>query len=246
MASKQFRLRIVLSQLAIVAVLLALPQILVDSHLISPFALAPTDQIFIKFVELIRTGVVVDALVQTLLLVFLTFLAVAVTGLVVGFCFWRWRLVRDGVEPVMLALYAIPGVIFYPLLLVLLGIGPPSIMGLGFILGVVPVIIGVQDALGSVDPVLNQTAVIMGASPTAKYFKVIFPAALADIGGALRLGFSYVVIGIISGQFLVSTGGLGKLVADYYDQFQIPSVYATAIFIVLLAALLNGILERLQ
>ena len=145
-----------------------------------------------------------------------------------------------------MALYAIPGVVLYPVLLVVLGIGAPSIVGLGILLGIVPIVLGVQNALGAVDPVLGATATILGASAFAKYTKVILPAALPGIGAALRLGFSYVVIGIISGQFLVSTGGLGKLVAQYYDQFQVADVYAASVFIVATAIVINAVLERVR
>ena len=238
--------RVLLFQLGVIAVLLALPEILVRSGLVSRFALAPTSEIAVRFYYLIADGTIVQPLLETLLLIFMTFIIVALTGLVVGFCFWRWNLSRRAFEPLMLTFYAIPGVIFYPILLVILGIGYPSIMGLGFILGCVPVVMGVQNALNGVNPVLGRTATVLGASTAAKYFKVILPAALPDIGGALRLGFSYVVIGIISGQFLVSTGGLGKLVANYYDRFQSANVYAAAVFIILLAAAINALLERLR
>jgi NitT/TauT family transport system permease protein len=195
---------------------------------------------------MIVTGEIVRPLFETLLLVVECFLIVAVSGLVLGFCFWRWTLSRQAFEPILMAIYSIPGVVFYPILLVVLGIGAPSIVGLGVLLGLVPVILGVRNALGGVDPVFAQTATILGASVWDKYTKVILPAALPGIGSALRLGFSYVVIGIISGQFLVSTGGLGKLVAQYYDQFQVADVYAAAFFIVLLAIAINALLERVK
>jgi len=244
--SKPRRSRVLLVQLAALAALLALPEILVRGGMVSRFALAPTSEIAVRFWHLVVDGTIIEPLLETLLLIFMTFVIVALTGLVIGFCFWRSDLSRRAFEPLMLTFYAIPGVIFYPILLVILGIGYPSIMGLGFILGVVPVIMGVQNALNGVNPVLGQTATVLGASTVAKYFKVILPAAMPGIGGALRLGFSYVVIGIISGQFLVSTGGLGKLVANYYDRFQSANVYAAAVFIILLAAAINAVLERLR
>lgn len=238
--------KVFLVQLGTLAVLLALPEILVRSGMVSRFALAPTSEIAVRFWRLIASGTIVDPLVETLILIAMTFIIVAVVGIVTGFCFWRWDLARRSFEPLMLTFYAIPGVVFYPILLVVLGIGYPSIMGLGFILGLVPVVMGVQNALNAVNPVLGRTATVLGASPIAKYLKVILPAALPDIGGALRLGFSYVMIGIISGQFLVSTGGLGKLVANYYDRFQTANVYAAAVFIILFAATINALLERLR
>ena len=233
-------------QLAIIVVVLALPEILVRSGLVSPFALAPTSEIAVSLWRLLTSGAIWKPLIDTILLVVMCFAIVAVSGSLIGFCFWRWSLARRAFEPLLLAFYSIPGVVFYPVLLVVLGIGSPSIMGLGLILGIVPVVLGVQNALGGVDPVLAPTATILGASAWAKYVKVILPAALPGIGAALRLGFSYVVIGIISGQFLVSTGGLGKLVAYYYDQFQVADVYATAFFIVVIAVVINGLLERVR
>lgn len=245
-ASKKSRRLVVGTQIATIIILLVFLEVLVRSGAVSRFALAPSSEIIVRFVDLIKDGTVVSPLIETLVQVFITFLAVAAVGVIVGFCFWRWSLVRRAFEPLMLAFYAIPGVIFYPVLLVVLGIGPASIMGLGFLLGVTPVVLGVRDALGAVDPVLSRTATILGASPLAKYLKVVFPAALPAVGGALRLGFSYVVIGVIAGQFLVSTGGLGKLVADYYDRFQVAEVYAAAALVILLAAFINAFLEKLK
>jgi ABC-type nitrate/sulfonate/bicarbonate transport system permease component len=233
-------------QLAIVLVVLALPEVLVRSGTVSSFALAPTSEIAVSFWTLLTSATIVQPLVDTILLVVVCFAIVAVAGSLLGFCFWRWNLTRRAFEPLLLAIYSIPGVVFYPVLLVLLGIGSPSIVGLGFILGIVPVVLGVQSALGGVDPVLAPTATILGASAWNKYVKVILPAALPGIGAALRLGFSYVVIGIISGQFLVSTGGLGKLVAYYYDQFQVADVYAAALFIVVISVAINALLERVK
>lgn len=233
-------------QVGTIVIILALPEILVRGGFVSPFALAPTSQIAISFYHLLASGEIFPPLLNTAWLILLTFVIVAVAGTLIGFCFWRWSLIRRGFEPLMLAYYSIPGIIFYPFILVVLGIGWPSLMGLGVILAIVPIILGVQDALRSVDPVLERTAIILGASPFELYTKVIFRAALPDIGSALRLGFSYVVIGVIAGQFLISTGGLGRMVAHYYDNFQIPEVYASAAFIVLLAASMNAFLERLK
>jgi ABC-type nitrate/sulfonate/bicarbonate transport system permease component len=233
-------------QLLIVAALLALPEILVRTGLVSPFALAPTSEIAVSLLKLIEDGTIWQPLLETLLLVVICFSLVAIVGTLVGFVFWRFSLVRKSFEPLLLLFYSIPGVVFYPVLLVSLGIGGPSIVGLGFLLGFVPVVLGVQNALGGVDPVLARTATVLGASTFAKYTKVLIPAALPGIGVAWRLGFSYVVIGIISGQFLVSTGGLGKLVAYYYDQFQVPDVYAAAFFIIFMATVLNQLLRRVR
>ncbi len=246
MSSLSLKVQVRIIQFVAICIVLALPEILVRSGLVSPFALAPTSEIAVSLWRMLVSGSILQPLIETLVLVVECFVIVAIAGLALGFAFWRWRLSRRAFEPILMAVYSIPGVVFYPVLLVVLGIGSPSIVGLGILLGLVPVILGVQNALGGVDPVLGQTATILGASVWDKYTKVILPAALPGIGAALRLGFSYVVIGIISGQFLVSTGGLGKLVAQYYDQFQVADVYAAAFFIVLLAIAINAVLERVK
>jgi NitT/TauT family transport system permease protein len=246
LARRSRTLTVVGARTALIIAALVLVEALVRGGLISPFALAPSSEIIEKIVGLVRDGTVVGPLLQTLVEVAITFVVVAIAGVFVGFCSWRWGLLRRSIEPLMLAVYAIPTIVFYPILLVVFGIGAPSVMAMGFLLGFTPIVLGVRDALGSVDPVLVRMATVLGATPLAKYAKVIFPAALPGVGAALRLGFSYVVIGIISGEFLVSTGGLGKLVANYYDGFQVSSMYAAAVFIVLLSAVINSLLERLK
>lgn len=245
MSKKKYRRLVVCAQIGTVATLLGVIEVLARGGVVSRFALAPSSEIIGGLFELTKNGIVVVPLIETLLQILITFLAVAMVGPIMGFCFWRWNTVRNAFEPLMLGFYAVPVVIFYPILLVVLGIGPASIMGLAFLLGITPVVLGVWNALKNVDPDLLRVADILGASEIAKYVKVLFPAALPAVGGTLRLGFSYVVIGIIAGQFLISTGGLGKLVANYYDTFQVALMYSAAAFVILLASIINIFLERL-
>ena len=81
-------------QLLIIAALLALPEVLVDTGLVSPFALAPTSEIALSLIKLIQDGAIWQPLLETLLLVVVCFVLVAVVGTIVGLAFWLYSLAR--------------------------------------------------------------------------------------------------------------------------------------------------------
>ena len=72
----------------------------------------------------------------------------------------------------------------------------------------------------------------------------MLPAALPTIFVGLRLGLIYAMINIVAVEFLVGIGGLGFVVADMYDRYDIPSMYSAVVFVIVLSSLFFLLIER--
>jgi len=78
------------------------------------------------------------------------------------------------------------------------------------------------------------------------FWKVQVPAARPHIFSGIKIGFTYTIIGVIALEFLVQTGGVGKMVAAAYFRFQTDTLYAGIIFIMILSMVFNVAIGELQ
>ncbi|MFH1490324.1 MAG: ABC transporter permease subunit, partial [Pseudomonadota bacterium] len=78
------------------------------------------------------------------------------------------------------------------------------------------------------------------------FSRIYFPAAAPYIFTGLKLGFIYALIGVIASEFILSTKGLGHLVAFSYSAFETDIMYAAMLLIVIIAVFINHVLMRIE
>jgi NitT/TauT family transport system permease protein len=72
------------------------------------------------------------------------------------------------------------------------------------------------------------------------------PAASPHLMTGLRLAVAYSVIGIIAGEFILSTEGIGRRVALAYNNFDNQTMYALLVLILAFAIALNATLGAFE
>ncbi|NBS02140.1 MAG: ABC transporter permease subunit, partial [Rhizobiales bacterium] len=120
----------------------------------------------------------------------------------------------DIFEPFLIAIYSVPKITLYPILLLVFGLGLSAKVAFGAIHGIVPIALFTLNAVRNVKPVLLKTARVMGLSSTTTIRTVIFPSALPEIFAGLRIGFSLTLIGTLLGEMFASQRGLGFLLMN--------------------------------
>jgi NitT/TauT family transport system permease protein len=136
----------------------------------------------------------------------------------------------------------VPTFVLYPLLIVVFGIGPTSLVVLGALFGIVAMIVATVTAIDRVPAVLLKVARVsrLGRLRTALLMKL--PAASPHLVTGLRLAVAYSVIGIIAGEFILSTEGIGRRVALAYNNFDNQTMYALLVLILGFAIAVNAVL----
>ena len=145
-------------------------------------------------------------------------LAIAVVlGLLIGFALGLHRLSAEAMEPMLVALYSIPKITLYPIILLVFGLGMSAKIAFGAIHGIIPVALFTLNAVRSTKPILVKTGRVLKLSPPTMVRSILFPAAVPEIFTGLRVGFSLTLIGTVLGEMFASQHGLG-LSADERDR----------------------------
>ena len=191
----------------LVVLVLALLEALVRLGAIRPTVIPAPTAVGQALADSFRTGEALRALGRTAAELGISFGVAAVVGVAIGLALWRWRVAREVVQPALITLYAVPLVFFYPVLLALFGIGIGPVLVVAILTGIVPVALNTMIGLVELQPVWVKTARAFNASRRQLYTKVYFPGAAPFFFG-LRLGITYISIGVIAMEFITSDAGL--------------------------------------
>ena len=174
------------------------------------------------------------------------FLISLVLGMFFGILFFRFRLFRAAVEPPLLAFYAAPTILLYPVFLTLFGLGSATVVSMAVIFGSIPVMVNVGVGLAGVEPIFVKLGRSLKASRLQMFTKILLPAATPTIFTGLRLGFTYTLVGVIAVEFITFSGGLGKMVSWRYFIFETEGIFSGIVFVLLIAILINAVLRRVE
>jgi len=81
---------------------------------------------------------------------------------------------------------------------------------------------------------------------TQQFRMILLPAALPSIFVGLRLGLIFAMINIVGVEFLINFGGLGQLINDLAERYDLPGTYAAICFVVLVSVAFFAATERLE
>src|SRR5204863_3747672 len=137
-------------------------------------------------------------------------------GIVSGAALHGYRQLRDTLDPLFATYYAVPIFAFYPFFIVVFGFGDFPQVLIGFMLGVVAVIVNTLNGLDRVPRVLLKTARIQRLGPVATALKVTLPYAVPYIFTGIKLAVAYSFIGVIGAELIMSRTGLGYEIGYAY------------------------------
>ena len=203
--------------------------------------------------DVIAAGVVMTSegdLLQAFLATFAVTIAAGglaiVLGVPIGYLLYRHEIFGRAYESWLGAGFAAPLVLLYPLFLVIFGRSYATLIAMGTIVGVIPIIINTRIGLMRAPRTLVDVGHAFNCTQSQQFWKILFPAAVPAIFSGIRLGLIYTLVNVIGIEFLINFGGLGRLVSDTYDRFDIPGMYASIAYIILISALVFMGLDRMQ
>jgi len=180
---------------------------------------------------------------QATLTAFLYSLVIAIAlGIVLGLILGFQRFAGDVAEPVLVALYTIPKVTLYPLILLIFGLGVSAKVAFGVIHGVIPVILFTLNAVKNINPVLIRTSRVMRLSTWQTVTAVLTPAVMPELITGVRVGFSLTMLGVLIGEMFASQRGLGFLIINGISMHNVQMTTAVILIVVLFAIAANGLL----
>jgi NitT/TauT family transport system permease protein len=163
-------------------------------------------------------------------------LAIAVgLGLLIGFWLGFHRLSGEVMEPMLVALYSIPKITLYPIVLLMFGLGMPAKIAFGAIHGIIPVALFTINAVRNVRPILIKAGRTLELSTGEMVRSILFPAAAPEIFTGLRVGFALTLIGTLLGEMFAAQRGLGYLLMNAIGLHNVDMIMAVTFLLVIAA-----------
>jgi len=236
--------RVRLYQVGVIAGLLLLLEGLCLAGVIDKITMQAPHRILIDFFRLMMAGTLYPEIGKSLANVLLAFALAYAIGIVAGTTLHGYRTLRETLDPLFATYYAIPVFAFYPLFIVIFGLGDGPQVLIGFLLGVVAVIVTTLNGLDRVPRVLRKTARIARLGPLETALKVTLPFCAPYLITAAKLALAYAFIGVIGSEFIMARSGMGYEIGYAFLNFDNATMYPLILLILLLSIVLNGMLTH--
>jgi NitT/TauT family transport system permease protein len=170
------------------------------------------------------------------------------SGIALGVMLARWAFAAKVLDPFLLALYSIPRIALAPMLIVWFGIGYSSKVFLGATLVFFITFFNTLAGIRSVDQALCNVARVQKATEWQVFWKVMLPSAASWILTSIKVSLPFALVGVILGEFLVSSQGLGYRLNAYSTSYNITGalsvVFLMMVIMLALTAITNAVEAR--
>ena len=203
-------------------------------------------EVMLSFPRIVVEEKIAGAFATTFMECFYAMLLVTVVGVLTGMLLYRFTALRAATETWVAAVASAPIVLMYPLFLVVFGRSTTTIVMMGFIAGLPPVILKTLEGLAGTRRVLVDVGRSLNLGSWQMFAKILFPAALPTVFVGLRLGLIFCLINIVGVEFLINFGGLGQLINDLAERYDLPGTYAAICFVILVSVVFFFLTDRLE
>jgi len=230
-------------RISVVAAAVAAVELLCRSGVIARFTMIPPSEMMTLLVGILASGRLTPAIIRTLRIVGIALVSSIIVGFVLGALLHALPRARQTVDPLFATYYAIPIYAFYPLFIVLFGLGDVPIIIIGFLLAVVAMIISTLNGFDRIPPVLLKTARMYRMRRVRTALRIMMPCAAPYIFTGVKLAVAYSFIGVIGAEFIMSGSGMGYEIAFAYNNFDNQIMYPLIMLVLVLVTIINMVLH---
>ncbi len=149
-------------------------------------------------------------------------------------------------DPFVNAMNATPRVALLPLVIIWLGIGILSKVGIIFLGCVFPLLINTRDGVKTTPLNLLNAARSFGATEWQIFRTIVLPSTVPFILTGLRLAIGRGLIGVMVGELYAATAGIGFMITVAGATFQTDKVFVGVLIFAISGMVFTDILDRIE
>jgi len=215
-------------------------------YLIDPFWISRPSHILLRLKEWYFTGFILPHLWITLLEMGVGFFIGLVLAIATGLFLGTRKTLSDLLDPFMMAIWSVPGIVLGPLFILYFGIGFTAKMVLVAVTVFFLIFFNTFTGIRSVDQEWINVMRIMGASQREIWAKVILPASALWVFASLKNAIPYTMVAAVVGELIASQKGLGYLINDASSVMDTTGVFAALFNLMLIGLILNTVVEHAE
>src|SRR5262245_1649163 len=245
LAKKQYRRRVTIGQIALIVLVIAAWHF-GSGRLFDPFFVGSPIGVAKVLIDDLGDPRFWNDLRVTGTEMTLGYLLGGLSGIVLGMLFARWRLAAEIFDPFFTGLNSLPRIALAPLLVIWFGIDMASKVVLAATLVFFLTFFTTLSGIRNVDPALVDVARLVGANERQIFRYVMLPGAAAWVINGLKMSLPYALIGVIVGEFLVASSGLGYRLNFYSTSYNTNGTFAMLLVMMVLMMALNALMVLLE
>jgi len=215
-------------------------------QLINPMFMSAPSLIAKAGVELFRSGEIWNDLYVSGVEFAWGFALSVVVGIPFGIGIGWYKKMAYIFDPFINAMNATPRVALLPLIIIWLGIGILSKIGIIFIGAVFPLMINTRDGVKTTPITLVDAARSFGASQWQIFKSVVVPSTVPFVLTGLRLAVGRSLIGVFVGELYAATAGIGFMITVAGATFQTDKVFVGILIFIITGLVATDILDRIE
>ena len=215
-------------------------------QLINPMFMSAPSLIWKAAVQLFASGEIFHDLYISGIELFWGYLLSALIAVPFGIAIGWYKKMAYVFDPFVNAMNATPRVALLPLVIIWLGIGILSKVGIIFLGAVFPILINTRDGVKTTPANLLTAARSFGASEWTLFKAVVLPSTIPFILTGLRLGLGRAIVGVMVGELYAATAGIGFMITVAGATFQTDKVFVGVLIFALTGMIGTEMLSRVE
>ena len=214
-----------------------------DYGIINCFIFSSPSRLFKAFISLAKNGEIYTHITTTVLETVICFFLVSFISILIAVLLWQSRFLSDILEPYLVTLNSLPKSALAPVLIVWLGSNIKTIIVAAVSVCIFGTIINIYTSFKETDEEKIKLIYTLGGNKRNALYKVIIPGSVPAIFSSMKVNIGLSLVGVIIGEFLAATKGLGYLIIYGSQVFKMDWVIISIVILCFLAVILYKIIN---
>jgi len=215
-------------------------------QLINPMFMSAPSFVFKAAFQMFASGEIFNDLYVSGIEFFWGYLLSVVVAVPVGIAIGWYKRFAYVCDPFVNAMNATPRIALLPLVIIWLGIGIISKVGIIFLGALFPLLINTRDGVKTTPHNLLTAARSFGASDWQIFKSVVLPSTVPFILTGLRLAVGRALIGVMVGELYAATAGIGFMITVAGATFQTDKVFVGVLIFAISGMTLTSVIDHYE
>lgn len=231
---KMNKIAVLFVQIAIIVGFIAIWEIFANAGIIDSFIASSPSRIVKTFMNLTKNDLLMHVGV-TCFETIIGFLTGAILGVIIAIVLWWSKFLSKVADPFLVILNSLPKIALGPVIIIWVGAGMGAIIVMALAISLIVTVLEILNGFLNTDPELLKMARTFNATKLQTLTKIVIPANIPTFINSLKVNIGLSLVGVITGEFLVSKAGLGYLIVYGGQVFQLDLVMTSVIILALVA-----------
>lgn len=207
---KRTKTLVLVTQIAVVVIFIAAWEVLANIGVIDSFIASQPSRIVKTFMNLSQNDLL-EHIGVTCLETIIGFVSGSILGVAIAILLWWSKFFSKVAEPFLVILNSLPKIALGPVIIIWVGAGMGAIIVMALAISLIVTVLEISNGFENTDKEKIKMAQTFGSTRGQILTKIIIPANISTFINSLKVNLGLSLVGVISGEFLVSKAGLRLL-----------------------------------